>query len=360
MSVFVRLNSSARRFDSGLDLLRKPTPRLRCLISLFPARFYVTEIQPEHSDSPPAPKFPKVKRIIKTVDPSKYASLKQNLYDISGGRKIHFSPEGSDPFYFTITRSKGLYPPPPFPNGSKGALYYYRNPSLPSISGEIRFRVFDSLHGDCFAKGYDMHARPERPWALSLLRIVQMPSYAGLLRLLREEKLIDDALIKDIGKLPPGIHDRLNIFRLDQPFLVDLEKYCLTANLVTRAGAWNFRIPNLFTDRTIPPEEDSSGPFVPFKGRSWVRFEVSDLPEHAKRGPCLVLRFLQCTTPLTPSTQNYTGMMIPPQEGELYQRRVSLTSSKAPAVWCYPLQKRKYGDIWKTFIASTKAQSGLD
>lgn len=137
---------------------------------------------------------------------------------------------------------------PFFPKNTRGALYYHTDPTLPPIAGEIRFRLCDTIEN--FEHGSDLHILG-MPWSLPLTRIAYNSSLIGLRKLLVKEGLVDSQLMTDISKLPnlDRQDDRLTLFHLSHPFLVDLTVTDLNLTLVTRSALHKIRFQNLFTDR---------------------------------------------------------------------------------------------------------------
>ena len=185
-----------------------------------------------------------MKRQVLTLDPSKMVSLKQNICDISLGTRLRFSTSNVETTpRIHLQRIDGC---PVFPEDTRGVLYYHNNPTLPPIAGEVRFRICDSLED--FDRGSDLHVL-KRPWSLSLLRIVHTPNFATLRQMLLHEGLVDTQLMSDVSRLPAKMQDRLLLFHISQPFVLDLAQCQLEPNLVTRHSCEKVKFPNLFTDR---------------------------------------------------------------------------------------------------------------
>lgn len=185
-----------------------------------------------------------MKRLVLTLDPSKMLSMKQSICNISSGTRLRFATSnGEGTLRIFLQRINGS---PVFPEDTRGVLYYHCNPTLPPIAGEVRFRICENLEN--FDQGSDLHVL-NRPWSLSLLRIVHTPNFAGLRRMLLDEGLVDAELVSDVSRLPAKLQDRLILFHLSQPFVLDLTQYQLEPNLVTRYSSQKVRFPNLFTER---------------------------------------------------------------------------------------------------------------
>jgi hypothetical protein len=300
------------------------------------------------------------KRALITLNPSQMISKGQKICDFSGATRLRFSFLGKNypvPAYPHKFKRK-----PVFPENSRGVLYYHSDSDLPSIAGEVRFRLCDTVEN--FDRGSDLHILGT-PWSLSLPRIAYTPAFMGLRELLVKEGLVDDQTMTDLSSLPhiDRLDDRSMIFYPSQPFHLDLSIHELILHLVTRNAVQYVRFPNLFTER------QSGQSLQLYNGKSHItlnvthnlfaeqlgimraRFELSNLPEHRTSGPTLVLRFLDCLTKLEPQLPGYEAHMVYPRPGHLFQKRPRLYSQ--PKVWSYPLNKRRYGAVLKDFFAIT-------
>jgi hypothetical protein len=88
-----------------------------------------------------------------------------------------------------------------------------------------------------------------------------------------------------------------------------------------------------------------------YSGLIQVRFELSNLAQHRRLGPTLVLRFLDFLTQMKPLIPGYDGCVVEPKPGQFLQRRSRLLAQ--PKVWAYPLNKRTFGPAIKNFITAT-------
>ena len=71
-----------------------------------------------------------------------------------------------------------------------------------------------------------------------------------------------------------------------------------------------------------------------------VRFERSTHPDH-KGTRTVVLRFLKIITPIRCVVPNYDGRLMPPKEGELYQRYPIYSENAADKVWSLDIDKAR-------------------
>lgn len=283
----------------------------------------------------------------------------QTTFDISDMTRLRFSYRGENyPVPLFRHNIKGR---PMFPKNTRGALYYHTDPAVPPIAGEVRFRLCDTVED--FERGSDLHIHGTR-WSLPLTRIAYNSSLIGLRKLLVKEGLVDSQLMTDVSKLAnlDKLDDRLTLFHLSHPFLVDFTVSELNLTLVTRNALHRVRFQNLFTDRRSGhPLPLYSGKRHEFNvkhmadlqiGIMRARFEVSNLPVHRTSGPVLVMRFLESVTKIediSPGSQG--GLLLCPKPDDLLHRRPRLHSQ--PKLWTYPLNGRRHAAVLKDFIAAT-------
>lgn len=187
-------------------------------------------------------------RTIKSLHPAKMVSMGQSTYDISEATRLRFSfRDENHPVRVFLHTIQGR---PSFPNNTRGVLYYHTDPSLPSIAGEVRFRLCDTIEN--FERGSDLHIRGE-PWSLMLAHIAFTPNFIGLRKLLVKEGLVDTQMMSDISKLPnlDKLDNRLVLFHLSQPFYVDLASHTLVLTLLTRTSVQKIKLPYIFVDRRL-------------------------------------------------------------------------------------------------------------
>src|SRR6266567_1970307 len=82
-------------------------------------------------------------------------------------------------------------------------------------------------------------------------------------------------------------------------------------------------------------------------GLAKVRLELSTFPEHAKKGPTLVLRILEFLVPPQRRAPIGSGPYVEPQNGLLVMRQTH-TGRLRP--WTYDLNARRSGSDWKEFL----------
>src|SRR4051812_26499937 len=121
---------------------------------------------------------------ISTLDPERL--LPSDYMDLSG----HFN---RTPLRKTELSYSGS--PIPFPPNTRGFFYYHRDPALPPIAGQLRFRLTPKRDPASFAEGTDLLRTDFRPWGRSLLIMAAQRGYALILARLLEDGLIDSELL---------------------------------------------------------------------------------------------------------------------------------------------------------------------
>jgi len=164
-------------------------------------------------------------------------------------------------------RSQHLYEP--FPSGSRGVFYYHTEPSLPPISGALRFRLCNTIRE--FEMGTDLQSGPGQPWQTLLCRIIRTQHYQALRHKLLEEGLVTDSLYTDIRllDLPSRLHDRVLLFDIQQPLILDLGRRYFDVQLVTRNYCALSRFANVFRDtfNACEPYEGIPHPLCQFNSK---------------------------------------------------------------------------------------------
>jgi len=331
-----------------------------CIVSL------MIHLIREHQAQPAAD----FKPYIQTLDPSKLLSKPQKIYDISLRKTLcvlfRTLGGGSSWALLRFQATKEGYDVThdvPFPAQTRGVFYYHVDPQLPPTGGAIRFRICDSL--EAFDKGEDLHITVGKPWDISLPRIARLVRLKELARFLIEEGLVDKNLVEDLRKLKQlGLPCRfvgLFLYHLSQPFVLDLESTALTIHLVTKKtySFTLFHSPFYSSNKFHRPYYGVSGiaalwasHLTIILGTVKVRFELSTLWEHRKKGPMLVLRILECLSPVQRVSPVFSGPHIEPDPiNSLVMRRTSGGTIKP---WTYSLDRRIDGSKWKEFIAASK------
>ncbi|KAF9528773.1 hypothetical protein CPB83DRAFT_853727 [Crepidotus variabilis] len=281
-------------------------------------------------------------RHLMALSPSALVERGQPVYDISGyvQPKFTFRTTGNhSKVKFRFLNEKQEGGDLPWPSGARGVFYYHVDPTLPPISGALRFRVCDSINA--FNEGYDLSIHVGRPWTLSLINIAHTPSYAGLRQLILQQRLVDRDLVHDVRNLPVPrrpMNARM-LTSLNQPLVLDLQNPNARIFLVTRKS-WNlFIMPNIFYEQMTKT--------IPYAGFIKARFELSNRPKDVRRGPTLVLRVLELLTPIERKDEDHNGTFVLPQAGNLVARKNYL-GTVIP--WSYPLLHRRKGAQWIGFL----------
>ncbi|KAF5332109.1 hypothetical protein D9611_008105 [Ephemerocybe angulata] len=99
----------------------------------------------------------------------------------------------------------------PFPQGSRGFLYYRSRPGQAACAGEIRFRVVDvgspsASAADLFASGRDLlDYTGYRPWRIHLTQLYTVQRYDPIRRLLQSQGLISAAQEREAENQLSGV-----------------------------------------------------------------------------------------------------------------------------------------------------------
>ena len=183
-----------------------------------------------------------------TLNSSLMHKKHQPILDLSGNlmTMCHFGPTGSA-FYYLTKASHCV----PFPDGTRGVLYYHVDPALPPISGSLRFRLCDELEG--FELGSDLQVRPGQPWSISLCRLVRTQYNQPICNMLLSDGLINQRLVTAVQGLSLGPHLRDNnvIYDLQQPVIVSLHQQKLNRLLVTSQSCSMVEFCQLFHDHGL-------------------------------------------------------------------------------------------------------------
>ncbi|KAF8968779.1 hypothetical protein BDZ97DRAFT_328499 [Flammula alnicola] len=293
---------------------------------------------------------PRPERSILTLSPERMTSVGQQVLDLSDfSSPVRYVGPKNDPVQF-IYRTSPMKPWSPihFPPKTRGTMYYRRDPRLSPLSGELRFRICDSIAQ--FHEGKDLQLDVGEPWNVPLLRIVHRDQLRPMRKLLIQEGLLDEDLVADVMKLPylSGYKCKILLYEIGQPFVMNVNRDVWTIWLVTRQTLQGMLLQKIFYDQR-PGRKIRS----PYTGRVRVRFEISTLPEHAN-DPALVLRVLDELTPVKYVDPNYDGYVCRPSPGELLTKRRENGSYRP---WSYSFTKRAHGEIMSKFIRLTDSKS---
>jgi hypothetical protein len=172
-------------------------------------------------------------RVLRTLRPERLSTVGQEILDLSGKNSatLHFLTKHPCPAVKLRYASKHTAPwYNSFPENTRGFLYYHHSPNMPKLSGSVHFRICDSP--ELFDSGRDLLSLKGDAWGYKDPNLIKDPNRLGFLSLLRDEKLIDEELIKDITKLE--IPDSY-LHSLSQPFIVDVAHEKCKVTFITRA-----------------------------------------------------------------------------------------------------------------------------
>ncbi|KAF8200153.1 hypothetical protein BJ912DRAFT_623021 [Pholiota molesta] len=230
---------------------------------------------------------------LRTLCPERLEAVGQEAIDLSGKvepyvRTLIDGPQLRCLYEYEYPGGRRIQTP--FPEGTKGVFYYYSPAEGPELYAGVRFRICESAAE--FKSGRDLLGTHGDVWGPKVLELVKHNKLKALLALSRADQLISEALIADIDKLDIANKTGRYQVHLSDSFYLDLahQKHHLT--YVTRAKVVRLLFPRkAFAVGT-------GGTFFPLTGTIKVRFELSTLREHKKRGPTLVVRVLDVVDPI--------------------------------------------------------------
>lgn len=203
-------------------------------------------------------------RVLRTLRPERLSTVGQEVVDLSGriSATLHFLPKYIGPpleLHYTPKRASPPYYDP-FPENTRGFLYYHHAPNMPKLSESVRFRICDSP--ELFDSGRDLLSPTGFAWGNTITQLVKNSTRLGFLLVLRDEELIDEELINDITKL--GMSNRVGdryLRSLSQPFIVDVAQEKTIITFITRAKLINCDFP-----RTLFFENRGHSKIFPLSG----------------------------------------------------------------------------------------------
>ena len=123
----------------------------------------------------------------------------------------------------------------PFPQGTAGFLYYFCPQFAPPHTGEIRFRITESSDPASFNDGRDLLDEHQGlPYGVPLRNIVRAQVYYVLLKVLKQDGLVTDKILKETLEGSPAKRagSRRVLYALNQPFYVDLQFQSLRLHVI--------------------------------------------------------------------------------------------------------------------------------
>ncbi|KAJ7458474.1 hypothetical protein FB451DRAFT_1273222 [Mycena latifolia] len=267
--------------------------------------------------------------VISTVTPS---LLKTSDYlDLSqkGSLSIRFpvcrTPSGEPGLRYSRDEV-GLFP---FPDHTRGFLYYHADPHATPLEGSIRFRLTADNSPSSFPGGEDLVSASGFPWQVTLAQVACTRNYSWIADQLVHENLVTREQLSRFHNLfdqRTFIYPQFLLFRLDSTFLVDFSNAVTLTAIGERVH--KVKMSALFAVR----ERDQ---IYPWTGSALARFESSTLPKYAGRR-VLHMRFLKIVKPVACSvdSQRCRGRIIRPEEGQLHT--VS-HYGRPPEPWAYDI-----------------------
>lgn len=303
-----------------------------------------------HPFSMKSPAFLRTSKIM-TLIPEKMSAMGQEVYAISSADSITINAAQADgkpqfEWHGEDTDKRGYYRRFPFPPGTRGVFYYHQPPDRPSIAGELRFRVCDSVSH--FFDGTDQTTEWGSPWRSPFYWIVKLNTWESVLNLLVDEGCVQQQVVDDVKRLPriKQSEHRRYLYDLDEPFLVPLDSLNLEIAFITRHSVNLVNFKRLFASRLT----------CPYKGecillllndlkilKTWVqgliraRFERSTIdPDHnTDDKTTLVLRVLKVLTPIQRVIPGEHHIAEPHPGKLLLKRRKGPTQNFEP--WTFPI-----------------------
>ncbi|KJA17117.1 hypothetical protein HYPSUDRAFT_1044507 [Hypholoma sublateritium FD-334 SS-4] len=258
----------------------------------------------------------KAKAILRTLRPDRIVETGQEIIDLSGKCAKTVRVPLTHPRWPSALGPRVLLQASAdlvrttkerFPDDTRGFFYYHRG--VPALAGGVRFRVCDDAAG--FDAGRDLELRSGL-WQAQPLDVARVAKFRGFIPLLLQERLVDEDLLADAAKIKAK--KRYRFYSFSDPFLFSAKSDGFRLHFITRKGSNEHRFTN--------PLEDTRDdkPAFPYTGRLWACFEISKMPEHAKKGPCLLLRCLEIVQPIECVVPGYDGHVYPPSPGEYVMR----------------------------------------
>ncbi|KAJ7452821.1 hypothetical protein FB451DRAFT_1145109 [Mycena latifolia] len=255
--------------------------------------------------------------IISTLTPSRITS--SDYLDISHktGLEVGFPTSRTGKLCYGYGHCVDL----PFPDRTRGFLYYYSDPQGAFLEGSIRFRVTADNSPSSFAAGEDLAGPSGFTWQYSLAQVACRRRYWDIAKQLVHEELVTlKQLSRCLEVFGPRrkIFPQYTVFHLDSTFLVNFSH---AVGLTIVADELHFLwLDDLFLARKI--KKDKIVHYFPWAGSAIARFERSALPQHTGR-PVLHLRILKIVTPVSTIVdhETYSGRPLRPEEGQLFMVR---------------------------------------
>ena len=288
--------------------------------------------------------------LLRTLRPERIVESGQEIFDLSGLTRKSITVPFEHPRWPSPRNAGGIFKLNdrkigttyvPFPDNTRG-FFYYRH-GITDLAGSVRFRLCDSAA--TFESGHDL-ARNDSPWQPQLVDIVSSANLRPLIPLLLAEQLVDESVLVDAAQIHiKHMSAKHRFYSFSEPFTLNLNNWTFGSLFITRKSfhAHNFR--DLYHERRsgaiIRIPYSGEHPIIysliadlltANSGRIQARFEISTFPEHAKLGPCLVLKCLDIIDPIKCVAPDYDGYIGLPRPGSYHTR--------AGKLWCFPLKRK--------------------
>ncbi|KAJ7110600.1 hypothetical protein C8R44DRAFT_261603 [Mycena epipterygia] len=220
----------------------------------------------------------------------------------------------------------------PFPDHSRGFLYYRSEPSAEPLEGSLRFRLTPDDSPSSFPRGQDLLGPwGGLPWQIALPQIACYDKYRRIQDQLLHENLATEEQLAHCRAIFRNhtrcIFPQYTLFRLESPFLVNFSAIIH----LTAVGSALHKL-------HLSPLTDWAGSKVyrPWSGSAVARFEASMRPEYAGRR-VVHMRIVKIIQPVAPTEAVYTGRVPKPEEGQLLN---VAKRGRAPEPWAYDVDEK--------------------
>ncbi|KAF8893721.1 hypothetical protein CPB84DRAFT_1826009 [Gymnopilus junonius] len=289
-----------------------------------------------------------ISRTIQTLDWRNLDSMGQQVYDLSGktGVRFHIPSESTHTLihYHRSKKSAVKFPP-----DTVGVLYYRQPPDLPSLAGEIRFRILSDIHH--FHEGKDLGRSNGEPWTIHMHSLAKNIGFKGLLAKLIRESLIDESVIADLQKFPSLGQGSTDFqYEFNEPFIIDMANAYISRTFMNQSMSHHFYW-QCFKDvirEKGNKEKSAQMVTISYTGRILARLELSHSPERPAKYRGVVVRVLEVLEPLECLRPELSAFQSP-VPGHLLMRKKRVGSYLVERPLISYLSARKDGQIIAEF-----------
>ncbi|KAK0215493.1 hypothetical protein IW262DRAFT_1465135 [Armillaria fumosa] len=133
---------------------------------------------------------------LRTLDPRTLSP--QDFRDISNQIVFRFPGAKRSHIHYERKQIDGKSIYKPFPDKTKGFLYYWTHPDLPPTSGQIRFRITKTQNPQDFDGGRDFCLPSGIPWHSTLAYLAGNKNYADVCDILVRDGLVSRDVIEQL------------------------------------------------------------------------------------------------------------------------------------------------------------------